>query len=236
MNKRRFIATSASLAALGVMTSACTTTGGASGDPEAQRKAIDAGVDSALSRLYQEVGGSQELVASSVGFLTFPSFVSAGFFFGGGTGQGALRKAGKTTGYYRMTEASWGLQAGAQSQAVFILFMTQEALSRFQASSGWTAGVDGSVTVLTVGANGRVTTQTAQQPVVGFVPDEQWPDGRPDHERRSSHAAQYLRRAGRRRRLGTMAHIPIRFCEARPSPDAAARSASSLGRAIDVER
>jgi lipid-binding SYLF domain-containing protein len=169
MNKRRFIATSASLAALAVMTSGCTTTSGASGDPEAQRKAIDAGVDSALSRLYQEVGGSQELVASSVGFLAFPSFVSAGFFFGGGTGQGALRKAGKTTGYYRMTEASWGLQAGAQSQAVFVLFMTQDALSRFQASSGWTAGVDGSVTVLTAGANGRVTTQTAQQPIVGFV-------------------------------------------------------------------
>ena len=68
-----------------------------------------------------------------------------------------------------MTEASVGLQAGTQSQAVFILFMTQDALNRFEASRGWTAGVDGSLSLLTVGANARVTTQTGQQPIVGFV-------------------------------------------------------------------
>ena len=68
-----------------------------------------------------------------------------------------------------MTEGSVGLLAGAQSQAVFILFMTQDALSRFEASRGWTAGVDGSIALLSVGANARVTTQTAQQPIVGFV-------------------------------------------------------------------
>ena len=63
----------------------------------------------------------------------------------------------------------FGLLAGAQSQAVFILFMTQDALSRFESSRGWTAGVDASVALITVGADARVTTQTAQQPVVGFV-------------------------------------------------------------------
>jgi len=31
------------------------------------------------------------------------------------------------------------------------------------------AGVDASVALLTVGADARVTTQTAQQPVIGFV-------------------------------------------------------------------
>ena len=169
MNKRHFITMGASLAALAVLAGGCTTTGGASGDPAAQRQAIDAGADSALTRLYREAGGSQELVASARGVLVFPSFVSAGFIVGGASGRGVLRKAGKTTGYFRMTEASAGLLAGAQSQAVFILFMTEDALSRFEASNGWTAGVDASVALLTVGADARVTTQTAQQPVVGFV-------------------------------------------------------------------
>jgi lipid-binding SYLF domain-containing protein len=68
-----------------------------------------------------------------------------------------------------MTEASVGLLAGAQSQAVFILFMTDDALRRFENSSGWTAGVDANVALVTLGADARVTTQTAQAPVIGFV-------------------------------------------------------------------
>jgi len=169
MNKRNFIVTSASLAALAILATGCSTTGGASGDPASRRQAIDSATDNALSRLYKEAPGSQEIVSSARGVLVFPSVVSAGFIVGGSVGQGAMRQGGKTTGYFRMTEASVGLLAGAQSQAVFILFMTQEALSRFESSRGWTAGVDGSVSLLTVGANARVTTQTSQQQIVGFV-------------------------------------------------------------------
>jgi lipid-binding SYLF domain-containing protein len=126
-------------------------------------------VDNALSRLHREVAGSQELVNAARGVLVFPSVVSAGFMVGGSHGQGALRKGGKTAGYFRMTEASVGLLAGAQSQAVFILFMTEDALRRFEASRGWTAGVDGSISLVTVGADARITTQTVRQEIVGFV-------------------------------------------------------------------
>ena len=68
----------------------------------------------------------------------------------------------------------WGascccVQAGAASQAVFLLFMTDEALNRFKASNGWTIGADASVTLLNVGASAQVTTNTAQQAVVGYV-------------------------------------------------------------------
>jgi len=169
MNRRNFVTAGLSLAALALFTTGCTTTSGNPGDPAMQRKAIDSAIDSALSRLYQEAPGSEEIVASARGVLVFPSVISAGFIVGGAQGQGALRRGGKSTGYFRMTEASVGLQAGTQSQAVFILFMTQDALNRFEASRGWTAGVDGSLSLLTVGANARVTTQTAQQPIVGFV-------------------------------------------------------------------
>ena len=62
-----------------------------------------------------------------------------------------------------------GLQAGAQSTAVFILFMTDDAFNRFHDSRGWTAGTDASVTLISVGASAEVTTATAQQPVVGYV-------------------------------------------------------------------
>ena len=169
MNKRNFLVTGASLAAATVLTTGCTTTGGASSSPAERRQAIDSSSDAALTRLYREAPGSQEIIAASRGTLIFPAVVSAGFIIGGSHGQGVMRKAGKSTGYYRMNEASIGLLGGAQSQALFISFMTDAAMNSFLNSRGWTVGVDGTVTLLTVGINARVTTQTVQQPIVGFV-------------------------------------------------------------------
>ena len=169
-SKRNFMTAGASMVALTILTTTgCTTTSGNMGDPAAQRKTIDSAADSALDRLFKEVPGSQDLVKSAQGVLVFPTFVSAGFIVGGAHGRGVMRQADKSTGYYSMTEGSFGWLAGAQSQAVFILFMTENALNQFKASNGWTAGVDGSVAVLSAGANAQVTTQTAQQPVVGYV-------------------------------------------------------------------
>jgi lipid-binding SYLF domain-containing protein len=99
----------------------------------------------------------------------FPNVMEAGFVFGASRGQGALRVGGRTVSYHATTSGSFGLQAGAQSTAVFVLFMTQDALQRFQNSRGWTVGADASVTLITAGANAQVNTTTAQQPVIGYV-------------------------------------------------------------------
>jgi lipid-binding SYLF domain-containing protein len=150
---------------------ACSTTGpGADkADPASKRTAIDAAVDNALANLYTQAPGSRELVAKANGVLVFPSVVSAGFVVGGSYGQGALRVGGRTNGYYSTAAGSVGLLAGAESKSMYILFMTPEALAKFQSSNGWTAGVDASVTLINVGADASATTATAQQPVVGYV-------------------------------------------------------------------
>jgi lipid-binding SYLF domain-containing protein len=157
------------MAALAVFSSGCTTTSGASGDPAAQRQAINSQADNALARLFREARDSEALIKEARGVLVFPNFISAGFIVGGASGQGVLREGGKTVSYHRMTEGSVGLLAGAQSQAVFILFMTADSLARFKSSNGWTVGADAGVTMLTVGADASITGRTAQQPVVGFV-------------------------------------------------------------------
>jgi lipid-binding SYLF domain-containing protein len=126
-------------------------------------------VDNALANLYRQDASSQQLVNRARGVLVFPSVLEAGFVVGAWRGDGALRKGGKTVSYHRTTGGSFGLQAGAQSTAVFLLFMSDDALARFEASRGWTAGVDASVTVLTVGANAQMTSATSQQPIIGFV-------------------------------------------------------------------
>jgi lipid-binding SYLF domain-containing protein len=157
------------LAVFLVLACGCTTTGPSSGDPDTRRRSIDAEVDNALARLYGQVEGSQQLVGRAKGVLVFPSVMEAGFIVGASRGQGALRIGGKTKSYHATTSGSFGLQAGAQSTAVFLLFMTDDALRQFQNSSGWTVGADASVTLISVGASAQVTTATAQQPVIGYV-------------------------------------------------------------------
>jgi len=157
------------LAVFLVLASGCTTTGPSSGDPDTRRRSIDAGVDNALAQLFMQVEGSEQLVGRARGVLVFPSVMEAGFIVGASRGQGALRIGGKTVSYHATTSGSFGLQAGAQSTAVFLLFMTDDALGRFQNSSGWTVGADASVTLISVGATAQVTTATAQQPVIGYV-------------------------------------------------------------------
>ena len=162
MDKRFFLAGGL----LAILAAACNTT---STGPAGTRGAIDASVDSALSKLYAQAPGSRELAGRARGVLVFPSVVSAGLGVGGSYGQGALRVGGKTDGYYSTTAASVGLLAGADSKAIYLLFMTQEALDKFRASKGWTAGADASVTMLKLGASTAIDTQTAQQPVVGYA-------------------------------------------------------------------
>ena len=58
---------------------------------------------------------------------------------------------------------------GAQSKAIVYMFTTTEALDKFRNSKGWTAGVDATVVVANVGANGSVDTASMSQPVVSFV-------------------------------------------------------------------
>jgi lipid-binding SYLF domain-containing protein len=133
------------------------------------RAAIDSQVSATLTKLYSNVNGSRALVQQAKGVLVFPSEVKAGFIVGGEHGRGALRVGGQTVGYYSTTGISFGWQAGAQSRAIVLLFMTQQALDRFRASQGWKVGADATVAIAKVGANGSIDTNTTRQPVIGFI-------------------------------------------------------------------
>lgn len=101
--------------------------------------------------------------------LVFPIVISAGFVVGGSYGNGALLEGGRTQGYYSTAAGSVGLLAGADSKAVYVLFMRPESLERFKASKGWAAGTDASVTVIKAGAYAGIDTMTVRHPVIGYV-------------------------------------------------------------------
>ena len=156
--------------ALAATLAACSTTNPSIVEnPAAERAAIDSNTDAAMIKLYAQVPGSREMVAKARGVLVFPKVVSAGLLVGGSYGKGELLVGGRREGYYRTTGISAGLLAGADSKAVYVLFMNNESLEKFRASNGWTAGADASVSVLKAGADAGVDTQTINQAVVGYV-------------------------------------------------------------------
>ena len=130
---------------------------------------IDSDVDATLSRFYRHVEGGRDLVRRAAGVLVFPSIVKAGFGFGGEYGEGALLIGGRTADYFNVISASVGFQLGIQARSVIILFMTPEALNSFSRKDGWKIGVDGSVTLVTLGVGGSLDTNQIKKPVLGFI-------------------------------------------------------------------
>jgi len=130
---------------------------------------IDIKVDAALERFYKEVGSGEKFVESAEGVLVFPSVFKAGLGIGGEYGEGALRIDGKTVDYYSTAAGSIGLQLGAQSKAIILVFLDKDVLANFRSSAGWEVGVDGSVALITVGAGGSIDTTNIKDPIVGFV-------------------------------------------------------------------
>jgi len=130
---------------------------------------IDIRSDAALKRFKSEVQGGSEFLKKAKGVLVFPQIIKAGIGLGGEYGEGALRIKGETREYYNTAAASIGLQLGAQSKSLVLVFLSEEALSEFRKSDGWKAGVDGSIAVIKWGAGKDINTIDIKDPIVGFV-------------------------------------------------------------------
>ncbi|MDR7522483.1 MAG: YSC84-related protein [Armatimonadota bacterium] len=130
---------------------------------------IDASVNAALDRLVKQVKGSGDVLRMARGVLVFPGVIQAGIGIGGEYGEGALRIGGRTVAYYSIASASIGFQLGAQKKDIILVFLQEDALRKFQASEGWKIGVDGSVVLIDVGAEGSIDTTKLNKPIVGFV-------------------------------------------------------------------
>lgn len=166
----RSLVMAAAVAVAGMSMVACTTTNPSTSEaPRMDSTTINTRANAALERLYQTAPGSKDMIAKAKGVLIFPSVVGGSFVVGVEHGRGVLREQGKSTAFYSTTGASIGWQIGGQSKAVIYVFNTAEALAKFKASNGWTAGADAQVSVGRVGANSSIDTTTAQEPVVSYV-------------------------------------------------------------------
>jgi lipid-binding SYLF domain-containing protein len=130
---------------------------------------IDRNATQALSLLYRTTPGAKALADKAKAILIFPSIVKGGFIVAGQFGDGALRKRGKTVGYYRSLSASYGFQAGAQSFGYVLFFMDEASLAYLHKSAGWELGTGPSLVVLDQGFGKNVSTTTMQKGVYAFI-------------------------------------------------------------------
>ena len=130
---------------------------------------IDARADAALAFLDSNFPGTRDLKEKSVGMLVMPLVTEASFGFGGAFGRGVLRVNDVSVDYYSATQASFGIQIGAQQFAHVLYFMTEEALAEFRTSSGWAAGADVKYALNDRGGNLSTDTTTVLAPVIAVI-------------------------------------------------------------------
>jgi len=139
------------------------------GAAAASAQEIDIKVNGALEAFKKEVTGGAEFLNKAKGYLVFPNVIKAGLVVGGEYGEGALRIGGKSEEYYNIASASFGFQIGAQGYTIVMVFLNEDVLKKFRESSGWEAGVDGSVAVAEWGVGKDINSQNFKDPIVGFV-------------------------------------------------------------------
>jgi lipid-binding SYLF domain-containing protein len=129
---------------------------------------IDQQANLALRELYAQQPKARELGRRARAILVFPDIFKAGFLVGGQSGNGVLRLSGRPVGYYNISAASFGLQAGAQRFSYVLFFMTDTALDYLRRSSGWAIGSGPSVVIEEKGAAASLNTTTLTQDVYAF--------------------------------------------------------------------
>lgn len=155
---RRSLAAAAVAGGLGLRAAAAATAG------ELQSKAAQA-----LATLRRVRPDSVRVLEKASATLVFPEVVKGGLLVGGQYGEGVLHVGETLRGYYRIAAASFGLQAGAQSFSLAMLFMNQAALSYLDRSEGWQLGAGPSFVVADEAFARQYTSTTLTQDVVGYI-------------------------------------------------------------------
>jgi lipid-binding SYLF domain-containing protein len=98
----------------------------------ADKSSLSSDVDAALSGFKNADSTLTSELNRAAGYAVFPDVGKGGFIAGGADGKGELFDHGVKVGYCDLSQATIGLQAGAQTYDELIIFKDQGALDRFK--------------------------------------------------------------------------------------------------------
>jgi lipid-binding SYLF domain-containing protein len=156
---------------LALLLSSCATNTGDVFSPNSAPQ-MNAAATAALQNLYASNPAAKALGRKARAILIFPDVVKGGFLWGGELGNGVLRQTGRTTGYYNITAASYGLQAGLQSFGYALFLMNDSAMAYLNNTGGWEVGVGPSIVVVDEGMAKSINTTSLQNDIYAFVFDQ----------------------------------------------------------------
>lgn len=122
----------------------------------AEQDTLLAEASSTMQQMRAQDPSLAELVRRGYGYTVFPEVTKGGLIVGGAHGQGVVYEQGRYIGYSDLSQASVGLQAGAQTFSELLVFEDKAALDRFKAGS-LNFGADASAVVLESGVATNVT-------------------------------------------------------------------------------
>jgi lipid-binding SYLF domain-containing protein len=135
----------------------------------APEKAPDEDARAALNALYESSPAAKALGEKAKGILVFPDIRKAAFIVGAQSGHGVMFANGKVTGHYRADGVLAGLEAGAQSFAYVMFFMSDNALRNLRSTKGFEIGADPNIVIVDAAAAKEISTTTTQADVYGYV-------------------------------------------------------------------
>ena len=131
---------------------ACAVIGCASTHPGAtQANELDQQANATIAQMEARNPSLTNVLHSSYGYVVFPSIGKAAFLGGGAFGRGVLFEQGLKTGYVKLQQASFGLQAGGSSYAQVVVLQNRDVVDQLK-SGTYELGADASVIILTAGA------------------------------------------------------------------------------------
>ncbi len=133
---------------------------------------VDHQAQAALDALYASSPAAKALGARAKAVLVFPDIRKAAFIIGAQGGDGVMFRNGKIAGHYSAGGVLAGLEAGAQSFAYAMFFMSDSALRNLHAAKGFEIGVDPNIVVVDAGAAKELSTTTGQADVYSYVFDQ----------------------------------------------------------------
>ena len=108
-------------------------------------------------KLFQDAGESAEFFKNSYGYAVFPTIGKAGLGIGGAHGSGCVYKQGKQVGTAKMSQVSFGWQAGAQGYSLLVFLEDERAFTEFT-SGNFEFGAKASAVAITAGASAGAGT------------------------------------------------------------------------------
>lgn len=109
------------------------------------------------AKLFREAGESGAYFGKSYGYAVFPTIGKAGFGVGGAHGEGRVFVGNKAVAETKMTQLSFGFQAGAQGYSMIIFFEDKRAFEEFS-SGNFEFGAKVSAVAITAGAQAGTGT------------------------------------------------------------------------------